>query len=481
MQQRLVQDTAKNIKQETAPGTHTGQNKMGTAPVGRLLFSMALPMTISMLFQAFYNVVDSYFVAQLSQDAMNAVSLSFPMQSLLIAFSVGTGVGMSALISRALGEKMQDRAQEIAGTGMALFAITAAVFCCLGLCFGRRFIEMQTDNPAIIRYGGDYLTTAIGVCVFLFAQVCMERLLQSVGRTDKSMLIQLTGAAVNIILDPLFIFGYAGFPRLEVMGAAVATVIGQGVAAFIGFLLNLKYNPELKPAFRRIRLRGRIAADIYLIAYPSILMQSIGSVTNFCMNQILLGFTEAATAVYGVYFKLQSFVFMPVFGLNNAMVPIISYNYGAGNMNRVRQTYRISIAAAVSFMSLGALLFLALPDLLLGIFHPTAEMLEIGRRAMRIIALHFPLAGFCIIAGSVCQAIGNPFHSLVISICRQVVVLLPAAYLFSLTGVLDNVWLAFPLAEMVSFTLSFVFLKRTVRKAQAIAGESEKANFYKIP
>ena len=443
------------------------QNRMGTQPEGRLLVSMALPMTVSMLFQALYNVVDSYFVAQLSQDAMNAVSLAFPMQSLLIAFSLGTGVGMSALISRALGEKHEERAREVAGTGLFLFIVTAAVFCLIGLSFGRRFFAVQTENAVIVRYGGDYLHVVMGICVFLYAQVATERLLQSVGRTDKSMIIQLTGAVINIILDPLFIFGYAGFPRLEVMGAAVATVIGQGVAAAVGVFLNLKYNPVLKDAFKMIRFRGRIAADIYRIAYPSILMQSVGSLTTFCMNQILLGFTEAATAVYGIYFKLQSFVFMPVFGLNNAMVPIISYNYGAGKMDRVRRTYRIAIAIAVSFMALGALVFLAIPEVLIGIFNPTEEMLSIGVRAMRIIAIHFPFAGFSIIAGSVCQSIGNPFHSLVISISRQVLVLLPVAFLFSLTGVLDNVWLAFPASEAVSFTLSNIFLRKTIKKAMA--------------
>ena len=443
------------------------QNRMGTQPEGRLLFSMALPMTVSMLFQALYNVVDSYFVAQLSQDAMNAVSLAFPMQSLLIAFSVGTGVGMSALISRALGEGKQDRARETAGTGLFLFLLTAAVFCLIGLSFGRPFFAMQTENAMIVRYGGDYLQVVMGISVFLYAQVAMERLLQSVGRTDKSMIIQLVGAAVNIVLDPLFIFGYAGFPRLEVMGAAIATVIGQGIAAAVGVFLNLKYNPVLKPAFRKIRFRGRIAADIYRIAYPSILMQAVGSLTTFCMNQILLGFTEAATAVYGVYFKLQSFVFMPVFGLNNAMVPIISYNYGAAKMDRVRKTYRAAIAAAVSFMALGMFIFLMIPGVLLGIFNPSDEMLSIGIRAMRILALPFPLAGFSIIAGSVCQAIGNPFHSLLISVCRQVLVLLPVAFLFSLSGRLDNVWLAFPAAEIVSFTLSLLFLRKTIQRALA--------------
>lgn len=462
---------SEDLKKDEAGKSLPAQNRMGAEPEGKLLFSMALPMTISMLFQAFYNVVDSYFVAQLNQDAMNAVSLSFPMQSLLIAFSVGTGVGMSALISRTLGERREDRAREVAGTGMLLFILTAALFSLFGFAFGHRFFVLQTDNEGIIRYGSDYLIVVMGICFFLYAQVCMERLLQSIGRTDKSMLIQLSGAAANIILDPLFIFGYAGFPRLEVMGAAVATVIGQAIATLVGFLLNLKYNPVLRPAFRMIRFRGRIIADIYRIAYPSILMQSVGSLTNFLMNQILLGFTEAATAVYGAYFKLQSFIFMPVFGLNNAMVPIISYNYGARQPDRVRKTVRIAIASAVSFMTLGAVVFMAVPQVLIGIFNPTEEMLSIGVRAMRIICLHFPLAGFCIIAGSVCQAIGNPFHSLLISVCRQVLVLLPVAYFFSLTGVLDNIWLAFPVAELVSFILSLIFFRKTIRGVKQRFGE----------
>jgi len=446
---------------------HMNQNKMGVMPVGKLLFSMALPMTISMLFQALYNVVDSYFVAQLSQDAMNAVSLAFPMQSLLIAFAIGTGVGMSALISRALGEKLPEKAQVIAGVGMFLEIIMACVFSLIGWVFARGFFALQTINEAILSYGGDYLRIVMGLCFFLYAQVCLERLLQSTGRTDKSMICQLAGAAVNIVLDPLFIFGYLGFPRLEVLGAAVATVIGQAVASAVGILMNFKYNPELKPAFRKIRFDARISANIYRIGLPSILMQSIGSVVNFCMNQILISFTEAATALYGAYFKLQSFIFMPIFGLNNAMVPIVSYNYGAGDMQRVQKTYRIAIASSVGFMTAGALAFFFFPRLLLGIFSPTEEMLTIGVRALRIICLHFPLAGFCIIAGSVCQAIGNPFHSLLISICRQVLILLPVAYLMSLSGILDNVWIAFPLAECVSFILSFIFLKHTIRLAKA--------------
>ena len=447
---------------------NNSSNKMGTQPIGKLLFSMALPMTVSMLFQALYNIVDSYFVSQLPQhqDAINAVSLAFPMQSLLIAFAIGTGVGMSALISRNLGEKFPEKAQEVAGTGLFLEFVMACVFSLIGWTFARRFFMLQTDNEVIIRFGGDYLSVVMGICFFLYAQVTMERLLQSTGRTDKAMICQLTGAGLNMILDPLFIFGYLGFPRLEVLGAAVATVIGQAVASAVGLILNFKYNTELKACFRMIRFRAGIALEIYRIGLPSILMQSIGSVINFCMNRILLGFTEAATAVYGIYFKLQSFIFMPIFGLNNAMVPIISYNYGASSMERVRKTYRLSILSAVSFMGLGMLVFLTVPQLLLGIFSPTDEMLSIGVRALRIICVHVPVAGFCILAGSVCQAIGNPFHSLLISICRQVVVLLPAAYLFSLSGVLDNVWLAFPVAEVMSFIMSFLFLRLTIRRAE---------------
>lgn len=447
---------------------NTNQNKMGTMPVGRLLFTMAMPITISMLFQALYNIVDSFFVAQLSQDAMNAVSLAFPLQTVLIAFSVGTGVGISALISRHLGEGDQEKARQVAGTGLFLELAMAIVFSAIGLIFAHSFIAIQTENEIIRGYGGSYVTIVMGISFFLFAQVTLERLLQSTGRTDKSMICQLVGTIVNVILDPLLIFGYAGFPRLEVAGAALATIIGQACATAAGIFLNLKFNHELKASFRMIRFRAGIAASIYKIGLPSILMQSIGSVVNFLMNQILISFTEAATAVYGVYFKLQSFVFMPVFGMNNAMVPILSYNFGAGNRERVHKTFRYALTAAICFMTAGALLFFFFPDALIGIFKPSQEMAAIGVRALRIICLHFPLAAFCIISISVCQAIGQPLHSLLISTCRQVVVLLPAAYLLSRTGVLDNVWYCFPIAEVVSFILSFIFLRINIRRADEI-------------
>ena len=439
------------------------ENKMGTMPVGRLLANMAAPMMVSMLFQALYNIVDSVFVARLSQDAMNAVSLAFPLQMLCIAFSVGTGVGMNALLSRSLGEKDQEAANRAAGTGLFLTLCTAAVFCALGFALADPFFRFQTDNARIIAYGRSYVMICIGVSLGIFMQVYGERLLQSTGRTNLSMLSQIAGAVCNIVLDPILIFGLCGFPRMEVAGAALATVIGQFVGAGLGLFLNLKKNPEVQLRARDVRPHRATVAEIYAVGIPSIIMQSIGSVMTFGMNKILISFTEAATAVFGAYFKLQSFIFMPCFGLNNAMVPIVSYNYGARKYDRVRRTVRLTAITAIGIMCVGCALFELIPGTLLGLFSPTDEMLAIGKTALRIIGAHFPLAGFSIIAGSACQALGKPVYALVNSVCRQIVVLLPAAYLLSLTGRLELVWLAFPIAELVSVTLNAIFLKRTYR------------------
>ncbi len=439
------------------------ENKMGTMPVGRLLANMAAPMMVSMLFQALYNIVDSVFVARLSQDAMNAVSLAFPLQMLCIAFSVGTGVGMNALLSRSLGEKDQEAANRAAGTGLFLTLCTAAVFCALGFALAAPFFRFQTDNARIIAYGRSYVMICIGVSLGIFMQVYGERLLQSTGRTNLSMLSQIAGAVCNIVLDPILIFGLCGFPRMEVAGAALATVIGQFVGAGLGLFLNLKKNPEVQLRARDVRPHRATVAEIYAVGIPSIIMQSIGSVMTFGMNKILISFTEAATAVFGAYFKLQSFIFMPCFGLNNAMVPIVSYNYGARKYDRVRRTVRLTAITAIGIMCVGCALFELIPGTLLGLFSPTDEMLAIGKTALRIIGAHFPLAGFSIIAGSACQALGKPVYALVNSVCRQIVVLLPAAYLLSLTGRLELVWLAFPIAELVSVTLNAIFLKRTYR------------------
>ncbi len=439
------------------------ENKMGTMPIGKLLANMAGPVMISMLFQALYNIVDSVFVAKLSQDAMNAVSLAFPLQTLCIAFAVGTGVGMNALLARSLGEKNQQAVNRAAGTGLFLTLCTAAVFMLLGLTLAEPFFRMQTANEQIIAYGRDYVMICIGISAGIFLQIYGERLLQATGRTNLSMISQIAGAVCNIVLDPILIFGLLGFPRLEVAGAAIATVVGQFVGAILGLVLNHTKNPEVQMRVRDIRPHRATVADIYAVGIPSIIMQSIGSVMMFGMNRILISFTEAATAVFGAYFKLQSFIFMPCFGLNNAMVPIVSYNYGARKFDRVRKTVRLTVITAISIMCIGCALFELIPGTLLGLFSPTDEALAIGRTALRIIGAHFPLAGFSIIAGSACQALGKPIYALINSVCRQILVLLPAAYLLSLTGRLELVWLAFPIAEFVSVILNGCFLRRTYR------------------
>ncbi len=439
------------------------ENKMGTMPIGKLLANMAGPVMISMLFQALYNIVDSVFVAKLSQDAMNAVSLAFPLQTLCIAFSVGTGVGINALLARSLGEKNQVAVNRAAGTGLFLILCTAAVFMLLGFTLAEPFFRMQTANEQIIAYGRDYVMICIGGSLGIFVQVYGERLLQATGRTSLSMVSQITGAVCNIVLDPILIFGLLGFPRLEVAGAAIATIAGQFAGAILGLVLNHTRNPEVQLRAANIRPHGATIRDIYAVGIPSIIVQSIGSVMMFGMNRILISFTEAATAVFGAYFKLQSFIFMPCFGLNNAMVPIVSYNYGAGKYDRVRKTVRLTAITAIGIMCIGCALFELIPGTLLGLFSPTDEALAIGKTALRIIGAHFPLAGFSIIAASACQALGKPIYSLINSVCRQIVVLLPAAYLLSLTGRLELVWLAFPIAEFVSVLLNSWFLKRTYK------------------
>ena len=452
------------------PQQSTQENKMGVMPIAPLLAGMAIPMMISMLVQALYNVVDSIFVARLSQDALNAVSLAFPLQNLMIAVGGGTGVGMNALLSRSLGEKDQDQADRAANTGIFIFLLSAIIFGVCGFLLARPFFLAQTDIASIVNYGTDYARICLGLSIGIFSQFCFERLLQSTGRTVYSMVTQLIGAVINIILDPILIFGLFGFPRLEVAGAAVATVAGQIIAAGIGLFINLRYNRDIHIRLKDIRPDRAIVREIYRVGVPSIVMQSIGSITVFGMNKILMGFTDTATAVFGAYFKLQSFIFMPVFGLNNGMVPIISYNYGAARLDRVKRTVQLTAATATVIMCVGCAAFNLIPGVLLGFFSPSAEMLSIGTVALRVISFSFLLAGFDIIAGSVCQAIGNPVYTLICSVCRQLVALLPAAWLLARTGILDLVWLCFPISEVVSLVLSIIFLRRTMRRVEAQIG-----------
>lgn len=446
-------------------------NKMGVMPEGKLLAGMAIPMMFSMLFQALYNVVDSYFVSRVSQDAFNALSLAFPLQSLMIGLGAGTGLGVNALISRSLGEKRQDMADRVANTGVVLFAMCAALFALIGFTCSGPFFRAQTDVAAIVEAGTEYCTICLGFSFGIFFQFCFERFLQSTGRTALSMLTQVTGALINMILDPILIFGLLGVPAMGVRGAAIATVAGQIAAAGFALLINLKKNPDIRLRLSEMRFRKDIFAEVYRIGLPSILMQSVSSFLVFGMNQILLTFSTVATAVYGAYFKLQSFIFMPIFGLNNGMVPIISYNYGARRPDRVKKTIKLSIFTAIGIMLVGVFLFEVFPAQLLRIFDADAAMLRDGVPAFRIIATSYLFAGFCIIAGSVFQAIGNPVHSLIVAICRQLVVLLPAAYLLSLTRRLELVWLSYPIAEIMSLILSAYFLQKTLKTMRAEFGE----------
>lgn len=442
-----------------------GDNKMGKMPIGKLLFNMGAPMVASMLFQAFYNVVDSIFVAMISQDALNAVSLAFPLQSLCIALAGGTGVGINALLSRSLGAQDFEKADKTANVGIFLNIITALVFAIVGFFIAEPFFRFQTSNTAIVSYGTVYVRIVLGLSIALFMQFCTERLLQSTGQMKLSMITQIVGAVINLILDPILIFGLLGMPRMEVAGAALATVIGQAISAVVGVILNIKYNTEIHLHINEIKPDKAISAEIYKVGIPSIVMQSIGSIMVLTMNKILISFTEAATAVFGAYFKIQSFIFMPVFGLNNAMIPIVSYNYGAKMNDRVKATVTLTVKVAITIMTIGMLAFEIIPNILLSLFSPTQEMLDVGVAAFRIIGIHFPVAGFCIIAGSVCQSLQKPVYALITSVCRQLLVLLPCAFLLSLSGNLNLVWFAFPIAEVASLIMNIFFLRSTYKHA----------------
>lgn len=440
------------------------ENKMGTQPIGKLMLSMSLPIMISMLVQALYNIVDSVFVAKVSQDALTAVSLAFPIQTLMIAVGAGTGVGIKALLSKSLGEKNFERANRSANNGIFLAFISFLLFVVIGLCFTGVFYNSQTDNADIRQYGKDYLSIVTVASLGIFMQMTLENLLQSTGKTIYSMYTQGLGAIVNLILDPCLIFGWGPFPKMGVSGAALATVIGQFCAAGLGLLLNIKVNKEIVVSLRKYPPDKKTVKQIYAVGLPSIIMQSIGSVMTFSLNKILIGYSETAVAVLGVYFKLQSFIFMPVFGLNNGYIPIVAYNYGARRKKRIIKAFKCGAAYAVSIMAVGMVIFLTIPDVLLGFFEADDEMLEIGVPALRIISAHFVLASFSIIMISTLQGLSKGIYSMIVSFSRQIIVLLPAAYILSKCFGLSAIWWAFPIAEVVSMTLCALFLAKTYRK-----------------
>ena len=443
------------------------ENKMGIMPVGKLLFSMSVPMMISMMVQALYNIVDSIFVSMISENALTAVSLAFPLQTLMISFGVGLGVGINAYLSRALGQRDFNLVDKAAANGIFLELSVMAVFMLVGLLAAGPYFRVQTDNTEIVSFGHTYLSIVCCCSLGFFMEITFERLMQSTGKTFYAMVTQLCGAIFNIIMDPILIFGLFGLPKLGIAGAAIATVMGQHIAAALAVYLNLKKNKEITFRVRGFKPDGGVIRGIFSVGLPSVIMQAIGSVMTYGMNQILIAFTPTATAVFGVYFKLNSIIFMPVFGLSNGSVPIIAFNYGAGRRERVEKTIRLVIISAIGIMTLGCLAFQFFPDKLLRLFNASDNMLSIGVPAFRIIGLSFPVAGFCIAVGSVFQALGRGIYSMINSILRQLVVLLPSAWLLSRTGVLGNVWWSFVIAEVMSFTCSFLFFMKIRREVIA--------------
>lgn len=444
--------------------TTVQENKMGVMPIPKLLISMSLPMILSMLVQALYNIVDSMFVAQLNEEALTAVSLAFPIQNLMIAVAAGTGVGINALLSRSLGEKKFEQANTIARNGVFLAILSSVVFAILGFVGSRFFFEVQTTDTTIIEYGTQYMSVITIASVGIFLQVTFERLLQSTGKTIFNMVTQGLGAIINIILDPIMIFGLLGFPALGVTGAAIATVCGQVIAAILGIILNHKFNKEIHVSMRKFKPHGKTIGEIYKIGVPSIIMQSIGSVTTFAMNNILLMFSSTAATVFGVYFKLQSFVFMPIFGLTNGVIPIVAYNYGAQNRKRIIKTLKLAIIIAISIMAAGTLVFQIMPATLLSLFDASDNMIKIGVPALQTISISFVFAGYCIISSCVFQALGNGVYSMLMSMARQLFIIIPVAFIFAKVFGLDMVWWSYPIAEIIAVALSTFFLVRIMKQ-----------------
>lgn len=453
-------------KQKAPPA----ENKMGVMPEGKLLFNMALPMIASMLVQALYNVVDSVYVSHIDEtgNAVTALGLAFPVQNMQIALSAGVAVGVNALLSRSLGEGKREKANYAAGNGIFLTLITVLAFMLFGAFGARPFFEVQSSDAAVNAGGISYVSICCLLSLGLFAEVLFERMLQATGRTVYTMITQGTGAIINILLDPVFIFGYFGVPAMGIAGAAVATVIGQWIAAGLALLFNLKCNPDIKLGFSYCKPQKAILRDILAVGFPSALMMAISSIMNFGMNQILLGFNgttgKAAAGVFGVYYKLQSFFFMPVFGLNNATISIVAYNYGHRQPKRILRTLRLACATALGIMLLGLAVFQIIPAILLNIFNLNDEFMDVGKAALRIISINFPLAAFGIALSGSFQAMGKGIYATVVSLSRQLVVLLPVAFLLSLTETVTNVWWAFPISEFVSLAVTVLFFLRIYRK-----------------
>lgn len=439
------------------------ENPMGYKPVRGLLLKMSAPLMISMFVQSLYNIVDSIFVAHLNENALTAVSLAFPIQSLILAFAIGTAVGMSALLSRYLGAKELDKVNLVVHNGIFLAFVTYAIFLVFSF-FAETFIKSQTSDPQIIEYGTQYLTIVCRLSIMVTMQITMERILQGTGKTKYIFYMQVTGAIINVIMDPILIFGLLGAPRLGVAGAAIATVFGQTVGTIMGFYINHTKNHEISMNMKGFRPDSMMIKEIYRIGVPSIIMQAVGSAMTLGMNLILVSFSTTAVATFGAYFKIQSFVFMPIFGMNNGLVPIIAYNYGARKPDRMREGMRISVFYSVAFMSVGTLIFWTAPGVLMSMFNPSETMMSLGITALRIISICFPFAGYAIMRGSVFQAVGKSVYSMNISLIRQLGVLLPMAWILGRIGGVTAVWWAFPIAEIAGTGMSVMYTRKVKRE-----------------
>ena len=448
-------------------------DRMGTEPVHKLMIKMSLPLMLSMFVQALYNVVDSIFVSRISEDALTAVTLCFPFQNLNAAFGIGTAVGMSALLSRYLGAKAYARADKVAHNGFVLVVINYAIFFVIG-CFAHPIIAAQTDNQTIVEYGTIYLQITQWLSIAPMTQSMLERLLQGTGKTKYILYVQATGALFNCVMDPILIFGLLGFPAMGVKGAAIATVFGQLLGCALGLYFNKTKNKEIQLSFKKIRPHWQTMKEIYRIGIPSIILQATGALMNFCINKILLMFSTTAVATFGAYFKLQSFVFMPIFGMNSGSVPLIAYNYGAGHKDRLEQVMKLGVRYGIGVMALGTAIFWIFPQQLMSLFDPSPQMLAMGVTAMHILSLNFPFAGFCIMRGATFQALGKSVYSMYIALARQLGIIIPLAYIFARVGGVNMVWWAFPCAEIVGVAMSLIFT-RTIRR-NIIDKMSTKAN-----
>mgnify|MGYP000937745053 FL=1 len=444
----------------TSSKEHIKENKMGSMNIKRLILTMSAPIVVSMMVQSLYNVVDSIFVAQISEEAITAVSMAFPFQQLMMSVGIGTAIGVNSLLARNLGAKQFSQVNKIANNGLLLAFLSFIAFFMMGLLLSDKLITIQTDNQEIISHGPVYLRICLMGSLGIFTHLMFERLLQATGKTMYTMIAQISGALMNIILDPIIIFGWFGMPAMGLAGAAIATVISQYIGALVVAYLCIRKEKDIDIGFRYMKPDFKIIRDIYAVGIPSIIMISISSVTIFSMNQILAKFSITAVALLGIYFKLQSFIFMPVFGLNNGIIPIVGYNYGAGNKERMRETIFLGMRYAVTIMLIGTLIMMVFPDKLLGMFNASDQMMDIGRVAFRIICISFPFAAISIISIGVFQAIGKGTLSMIISIIRQLVVLVPLAYLFSLTGNLSMVWWSVIIAELVAVSICV----RNIRK-----------------